>query len=690
MTENTYTTRLVNRNGEECADLVFNWKLINQNPIENTSTIEYNVQFVYDDDASGVYLYTELFEVYLLEQYDGLNMNGRYHLSRVYKDKDRYHDNVVAGKVTTRCSGTHTIRHKIDGSLDLWFKVRIDNIYRVEDDDGELYEEFDKIELTGKDELEQITREAQIVSATNFTDEENAVINYNAGGSDLSLLEAALTFDLENLDLPYREISKTAKSYTFVLTEEQRETFRVKVQGSDSLPIYYLLRATYTDGVTTIVGVTETERTFTVVGCNPQLTITEVKDIHPDTLALTGNENTFIKYHSMAEYRMEAVASKQATIVNKSVQCGDKVVYNMDAGVIQDVESASFLFTAEDSRNLVVATAVQKNFVDYVKPTCYQHIEIDLSGETGAEIKLNINGAYFNNTFGAVDNELKIELRHTQNDGSMGEWVTLTDGLIPVFNKNTYKLDLTISGLSYSQSYVFQSRVTDKLNVVQSSQYTVRVLPVFDWGEDDFNFNVPVNINADSISMNGETIIRHNAEAKNTVISADGGHIYLRPQGTNNTSGETIINPDGSVSFGGKINFADGFTIDDKELVDYVIETGTASMGSNGTWYWQKWASGKAEAWGCRNYGNMAVATAWGNLYRSDIFSQDLPEDVFITTPDVININIVNGNKGGWICKHEQDAPSAITTGSFIWVRPASATITPSYIGFHIIGLWKQ
>jgi hypothetical protein len=85
----------------------------------------------------------------------------------------------------------------------------------------------------------------------------------------------------------------------------------------------------------------------------------------------------------------------------------------------------------------------------------------------------------------------------------------------------------------------------------------------------------------------------------------------------------------------------------------------------------------------------MAVNTAWGNLYRSAIFTQDLPDDVFKTTPDVININIVNGGYGGWICKHENTAPSAVTTGSFIYVRPASAQVSPSYIGFHVIGVWK-
>ena len=162
----------------------------------------------------------------------------------------------------------------------------------------------------------------------------------------------------------------------------------------------------------------------------------------------------------------------------------------------------------------------------------------------------------------------------------------------------------------------------------------------------------------------------------------------MRPGGTNDTTGESVIYPDGSVKFGGNVDLT-AFSINGNQMADYIIETGEEAMGTNGTWYWCKWASGKAEAWGCRNFGNTAVTTTWGGLYRSAIFTQDLPEDVFKTTPDVITMNIVNSNFGGWICKHENSAPSAVTTGSFIFVRPASATVSPLYIGFHIIGLWK-
>lgn len=576
-----------------------------------------------------------------------------------------------------------------------------------------------------------IDRALHPTTAMNFTDEENPTFNYpipasgrsclkeayNAGISDyvqltekdrvydnkVVSLETALSFDGITIDIPYRNIELNGGTYTFYLTEEERELLRQKAQGSDTVPIYYLIKigreiptsfsvssGSYVVNTTkTEYAVSATKRNLTIIGCNPQLNPT-VKDIKLETLALTGDENTFIRYESMAEYAINATASKGATIVSQSVTCGSKTISNLPNGVIDDVESGTFIFNVTDSRSMGASSSVFKNLVEYVKPTCYQKEEIEITGETGANIKITVNGSYYNGSFGAADNTLLLEVRHTDGNDNWGEWKTLNG--TPTYNGTTYQLEAMLTGFNYGKAYIFQCRATDKLNVVQSSQYTVRMLPVFDWSETDFNFNVPVNIDAEDLNMHGETIIRHSDSTNNTVLSAAGGHIYLRPGGTNDTSGETIFYGNGNVKFNGTVTFADGSTGGGDPLGalgDYVIEAGSSAMGSNGTWYWRKWANGTAEAWGCRNFGNMAITTAWGNLYRSAVFTQDLPNNVFIRTPDAININIVHSNFGGWICKHEQTAPSADTTGSFIFVRPASATATPTNIGFYVVGEWK-
>lgn len=614
------------------------------------------------------------------------------------------------------------VSHELDGTC----RLKANNIFLGFYDD---YNDDATTNLTTKIygeffiDLPPIEKAVIPIMADNFTDESDPSFSYEVvvskgnayylnrnydllcTGSPETIIsfQAALSFDGETIDIPYRDIPIDGTAYVFNLTEAEREVLRQKAQGSPTVPIYYMtkiVREVFNHSEYTLDGKTEyretkefiskAQRNFTVVGCNPQLNPT-VKDIKPETLALTGDENTFVRYESMAEYAINATPSKHATIISQSVQCGSKTILNLPNGIIDDTESGTFIFNVTDSRGMGASSSVFKNLVEYVKPTCYQKLTMEMSGEYDTRVKVAINGNYFNGSFGAANNELKLEVRYTQNDGSMGDWVTITD--TPTFNGIAYSVETVIEGFSYSKAYTFQCRATDKLNVVESAQYALRIYPVFDWGENDFNFNVPVNINADDLSMYNETIIRHSETTNNTVLSASGGHIYVRPGGTDNTYGETIFYPNGNVKFNGTVTFADGTTgggaADPTDsFADYVIEIGEEAMGSNGTWYWRKWNSGKSEAWGCRNFGNMAVSTAWGNLYRSAVFTQDLPEDVFIRTPDAININFVHTNAGGWISKYDNTAPSAVTTGSFVVIRPVSGNITPTNIGFHIIGEW--
>lgn len=136
-------------------------------------------------------------------------------------------------------------------------------------------------------------------------------------------------------------------------------------------------------------------------------------------------------------------------------------------------------------------------------------------------------------------------------------------------------------------------------------------------------------------------------------------------------------------------NFNVPVHIKNEPIADFIVEVGQEDMGSNGTWYWAKWSSGKSECYGCRNYGNTSVNNSWGNLFRSEIFTQSLPYGLFEKAPEVVNIALAGGSYGGWIVTSEQDAPTNISTGSFMIVRPAGAIIEQAYISFYVIGRWR-
>lgn len=136
-------------------------------------------------------------------------------------------------------------------------------------------------------------------------------------------------------------------------------------------------------------------------------------------------------------------------------------------------------------------------------------------------------------------------------------------------------------------------------------------------------------------------------------------------------------------------NFNVPVTIQENPLVDFVVATGTASMGSNGTWYWQKWASGKAECWGTRNYGNMGISTAWGNNFVSSSFSQSLPSGLFKAAPDFMSVSLAGAGDTSSIWIGKQGTPTASSSGGFMVMRSTSATVSQVYISFHAIGRWK-
>lgn len=451
-------------------------------------------------------------------------------------------------------SGNVTLQHGLDGKKTFTIQATFSEtpeLYYYPDGWGFWPQDTVSKVVEETVEIDTIPTGAVLISATSFNDETNPTIIYkNDAGNSATSLMACISLDGGASDtIVYRDIPKTGTSYTFPLTATEINTLRASIPNTTSRTVIFYVRSVV--GGRTYYSTVESE--FTIINCDPVISSVSIYDANSTTAALTGNTNIMVRYESMAVFSYNATAQKSASIVSHYVKNGSNTVSNQYNGVIDDVESGSFIFSATDSRGKTTEIVEEKTLINYVKPTCYQTVKAELSGETGAVVKLKIAGNYFNGSFGAVSNTLKLEVRHTQNDGTMGGWNDLTSVLIPVFNGDTYELNTTISGFTYNQSYTFQVRATDKLNMVQSAQYTVSVMPIFDWNDEDFNFNVPVNINAETLDMNNETILRHSKTTNNTVLSASGGHIYIRPGGTTDTSSEVRITAQGNIEVKGDI-----------------------------------------------------------------------------------------------------------------------------------------
>ena len=527
-------------------------------------------------------------------------------------------------------------------------------------------------------------------------DTEDIWFNYNPGAG-LTKLEFCMSED----HLGGKQISNWTNipnintgRYDAVMTDNLRTYIRYSVLSSvTGKTVYYLLRSSFADGTQVI-----NNHPILLKLSDAKVVISaDVYDVNPKTLAVTGDRNVFVKYASIAEFAYTATSQPEgASIVTHYVQNGAFKTEGYE-GRIEGVEDGTFLFYAKDSRGNTDSEEIVRTIIDYVKPTCNSMATTELSGElgTGATVRLTIKGNYFNGSFGDKKNELHIWVKHTQNDGSMGEWVDLSP-LAYETDGSTYTFNTTITGLSYDRSYTFHCKVVDLISEVESQPFTLRVLPVFDWSQDDFNFNVPVR-------MFKDTVLRYNMDAHNVVLSGgEEGKIYLRPGGTDVTEGEVIIYSSGNVEVSGNLDVTGSIMNNGVPFtppVDYIIEQGSEAMGTNGTWYWEKWYSGKAVCWGTRNFGAVSINSVLETsgtvpIYRSAKYQQSFPSGLFKYTPDSIQMNLIginDTNSAVWLQPYDGVASSS-STGGFVLTAPVQAStalISRSDISFHVTGRWK-
>lgn len=218
---------------------------------------------------------------------------------------------------------------------------------------------------------------------------------------------------------------------------------------------------------------------------------------------LSGNTSTIINGVSNVKVTMSSAPTQGSTIVNQYFYY-QRNYYPM---AIQNTISLTggydgvFDFGAIDTRSRKRTSRITLTAIDYRTPT----ISIDdVSISTSGVATINITGTWFNGSFGATANTLTVQYRYkSSSSSSWGSWTNISN--VTKNSDGTYSATATISGLSYTDTYNFEARVTDKINTVYSKEYTGKSLPVFDWSKDDFNFNVPVSILSPADSNNPTT-----------------------------------------------------------------------------------------------------------------------------------------------------------------------------------------
>lgn len=487
--------------------LKFSWSLSSQSIENNTSTISYSLTGI-TVGSGNIYNWYKTRSVSLV--IDG---------TEVYSFGGSSSSYIELRNNTTVCSGTFTIKHNADGTRSF-----------SADAEAGIYVWAANCFGSGSWSLPTIPRQATLDSAEDFTDEENPVITYtNKAGSSVDSLQACIaSSDGAIVYVPYRDITKTASSYTFNLTESERKALRDVIPNTSAMTVKFYVK--------TVLG-TQTfyssiAKTFTIVNAAPTINPTIV-DTNAETTALTGDSNKLIRYYSDVSITTGAAAIKSATLKSQKVVNGSNS-FTTASGIINDVDSGLFVFTAVDSRGYTTTKRVEKSIVDYIKLTCNI---ANKSPDASGNFTFTVNGNYFDGDFGKQKNTLVVLYRYCVkgNENNFSEWAQMNISK----GYGTYTATAQLSGLDYKTTYTFQVRAYDLLATVDKER-PIKANPVFDWSDNDFNFNVPVSYTDGDTRYYFSQIGKALMENTNLPCTVDAGSNYSSATGSCHLIGNTL------------------------------------------------------------------------------------------------------------------------------------------------------
>lgn len=454
--------------------LTFKWEIKSQSVADNKTTISWQV--VGAGSASGYVIGGGIY----------VKING----TVVVDESTDTRYNIYNGTVVK--SGTTTIAHNSDGTKTFSAEVK-----------AGIYQYARNVSGSGSWTLTAIPRKATLSTATNFNDEGNPSITYsNPAGSAVSTLQAYIyASDDSTVLVGGKDLSKSGTSFTFSLTAAERNTLRNACTTSNSMTVKFYVK-------TIISGTTywssAINKTFSIINANPTSTTT-VKDTNSAAIALTGNAATMIRGYNTISASMTATALKGATIKSYKITNGS-TTKNSSSATFEATETPTFTFLATDSRGNTVSKTVTMPMVEYIKPTCGLSADMTVDGIVNA----TISGKCYNGSFGAASNKIVVQYRYKISGGNYGNWMDS----VATFNNGGYNASVVISGLDYRSKYLIQARITDTISNQTSVEKTLSCIPVFDWSEKDFNFNVPVTVNGNKLFYEaGDTITFPNISA---------------------------------------------------------------------------------------------------------------------------------------------------------------------------------
>ena len=332
-------------------------------------------------------------------------------------------------------SGTLTVEHNSDGKKSITVSLAT-AIYTASVTTN-----------TGTWTLDDIPRYATITSAPNFTDIQNPTIQYNnqAGSNATSLQACIASTDGQTIYVGYRDISKTGTSYTFNLTDSERNTLRQATPNSNTFNVRFYVK-------TVISGNTFYQSqavTLTIVNANPTFNVAYL-DTNSTTTGITVNNQLIIQNRSTLQINItNATSLKYATLSSVSVNINGAVTtqsisgssLTLNIGTIDVSSNLTVPVTITDSRGNKTTNNLTIQVLSWSLPSAIITLqrENNFYSETNLNVDANYSSLNGNNTI-----TIQYQIKKV-SDTSYGSLTTIQDNVQTQFTAdNTYEWNVRV------------------------------------------------------------------------------------------------------------------------------------------------------------------------------------------------------------------------------------------------------
>lgn len=336
----------------------------------------------------------------------------------------------------------------------------------------------------------KIDRYPILTNAEDFNDEANPTIQYTTilGFEGASVETCIASSDGSVIYAGYRAVNVDNGSYTFELTNAERETLRNSAMNTNTLPIRFYLKTTTTNNVEYYSYIA---KTLTIVNANPTQTTAKLETT-PTIVALLGDSaDKVVQNASKVRFTITPTAQKGASISSVTIT-HNGIAYTKTASPYTfdiNVINGNFNILVTDSRGNKNGTNGENltlTLIEYI-PVNITKCNLVRVNPTSSDVTLNLEADYKQTNFNSTANAPIIKWRLKN-----GTYATIPSSYYTIDTTNNKVIvNYTIVGqVAYTTNGYFDIYIEDKITTdVESDKLVLKGVAVFERGEHDVQVN---------------------------------------------------------------------------------------------------------------------------------------------------------------------------------------------------------